>query len=439
MNLDSLSNRGVRAAGTPLRIDYDAFMEAEEDRYHPEDNPSGKLPLNIAENRLSWHELREKIEEITRGTSIPDWVPGYTSTRGAPEFREAAAHFLARHLTDCAIDPERLGVSAGATSVIETTCFALADAGDVAVIPAPCYPVYRQDMGNVPGVERFDLVTHHEPQEIARGPVLDVEHLEGALGEIEAAGKRFRMLVVTSPDNPTGGIHRIERLRRLAGWCIDHGIHMVLNEIYGLSLLDTDHPDIRMDYEGAVPFTSFAQVMADLDSDYLHLWYALSKDLGISGFRVGFLYSLNEALLQAYENFNLPHSISNHTQWLLGKLLTDDHFMDGYVARNQERLTGSYARVVRHLKRLDLPYVPARGSLFVWSDFSELMDGASEEAELGLWKAIFREAGVLLTPGVGFGHTKHGIFRIVHPCVEAEELEVAMKRLGRFVRGARGA
>ena len=439
MSLDSLSTRGVRAAGTPLRIDYDAFMEAEEDRYGPDDNPSGKIPLNIAENRLSWHELRDRIQEITGGASIPDWVPGYTSTRGAPEFREAVAHFLSRHLTGCAVDPEHLGVSAGATSVVETTCLILADAGEVAVIPAPCYPVYRQDMGNVPGVERYDLVTHHEPAEIVEGPVLDVHHLEGALQMIEAAGKRFRMLVVTSPDNPTGGIYGVERLRRLAAWCIDRGIHMVVNEIYGLSLLDTDHPDIRMDYDDAVSFTSFARVMEELDSDHLHLWYALSKDLGISGFRVGFVHSRNAAFLEAYENFNLPHSISNHTQWLLGRLLTDDGFMDSYVERNRAHLTESYACVVRHLKRLGLPYVPARGSLFVWVDLSELMTEASERAELRLWEAIFREAGVLLTPGVGFGHSKHGLFRLVHPCVQPQELEVAMQRLGRFVEEARKA
>jgi 1-aminocyclopropane-1-carboxylate synthase len=123
---DSLSARGRRAASTPLRIDYDAFQETERDRYHPVENPDGRIPLNIAENRLSWPELREKIEELTRSETIPDWVPGYTSAGGAPPFREALAHFLETHLTGCAIDPGGLVVSAGATSVIEMTAFILA-------------------------------------------------------------------------------------------------------------------------------------------------------------------------------------------------------------------------------------------------------------------------------------------------------------------------
>ena len=74
------------------------------------------------------------------------------------------------------MDPDQLGVSAGATGVIEMTAFLLADPGDVAVIPAPCYPVYRKDIGNMAGVERYDLVTYHDVEEARNGPVLDIEH-----------------------------------------------------------------------------------------------------------------------------------------------------------------------------------------------------------------------------------------------------------------------
>jgi aspartate/methionine/tyrosine aminotransferase len=433
MPTSSLSSRGALAADTPLRVDYDAFLEASENPYHPIDNPEGALALNIAENRLSWPELRARIETITRTQEIPEWVPSYTSTLGAPEFREAAAGFLEAHLTGCPIDPDHLGVSAGATSVIEMTGLVLAEAGDVAVIPAPCYPVYSRDLGNVADVERYDLVTHQEISEIAGGPVLTVGHLERALRDLEAAGRRFRMLILTTPDNPTGGIHAYDRLVEIADWCVAHQIHLVVNEIYGLSLIDTDHAAIRDDYPERVAFRSFANHMADQQSDYLHLWWAVSKDLGISGFRVGLVHSRSEAFLRAYENLNLTHGVSNHTQWVLQQLFEDEAFMRGYVARNQARLTEAYALVVRRLKRMAIPYVPSRGSLFVWVDLSELMDGDSSEAEIQLWNELFRSTGVLVTPGEGFGHTKHGLFRVVYPCVSVGELEVALDRLERFV------
>ncbi|MBT3497528.1 MAG: aminotransferase class I/II-fold pyridoxal phosphate-dependent enzyme [Gemmatimonadales bacterium] len=437
MTTSSLSSRGALAANNPLRIDHAAYHEAVANAYHPTENPTGALPLNVAENRLSWSDLRAKIESITTEETIAAWVPGYTSMRGSLEFRRAAAHFLTRHLTRCPVDPEQLAVSAGATSVIEMTSFILADAGDAAAIPAPCYPVYSQDIGSFSGVERYDLVTHHEVSEISDGPALTVRHLEHARTEIETAGQRFRMLILTTPDNPTGGIYSLDTLSEVADWCIKHEVHLVVNELYGLSLIDTRHPEIEADYADDVTFNSFASIMADKQSEYLHLWYALSKDLGISGFRVGLLYSHNAALLEAYENLNLSHTVSNHTQWLLQHLLTDDDFMTSYVVENQRRLTEAYAVVVGALKRLDIPYVPSRGSLFVWIDLSEFMDGDSGQADLDLWQELYRTSGVLLTPGVGFGHTKKGMFRVVYPCVSMKELSVAMERLGAFVKAKR--
>ncbi len=437
MTTSGLSNRGAHAAETPLRVDQALSEDAAGNLYHPMDNPEGALPLNVAENRLSWSDLKEKIEEITAKNEIPAWVPGYTSHLGALEFREAVASFLAEHLTGCPIDPEHLGTSAGATSVIEMTAFILAESGDVAVIPAPCYPVYRQDLGTLSGVERYDLVTHHELSEIATGPVLTVEDLDRARRSIVEAGKRFRMLILTTPDNPTGGVYSERQLLEITDWCIKQGVHLVVNEIYGLSLIDTKHPDLTQDYPEEVTFSSFANIMAEKKSDFLHLWYAFSKDLGISGFRVGLLYSNNAGLLEAYSNLNLTHSVSNHTQWILQVLLSDSPFMTSYLARNRERLTDSYAVVVRFLRRLSIPYVPSRGSHFVWVDLSEFLDDDTESGEMDLWREIYDTTRVLLTPGAGFGHTKKGLFRVVYPCVSSADLTVATNRLAQFVGAKR--
>ncbi len=391
------------------------------------------IPLNVAENILSWEDLRHRIGLLTAQNQVPDWVPGYTSMLGAPAFRAASASFLEKHLTKCNLDPDQLGISAGATSVIEMTSFILADPGDVAVIPAPCYPVYKQDIGNMSGMERYDLVTHHELSEITGGPTLSVAHLERARIEIERAGKRFRILILTNPDNPTGGVYSHQQLVRFTDWCVDQGIHLVVNEIYGLSLIDTQHPVIREDYTEDVVFSSFANIMQAKQSDLLHLWYAFSKDLGISGLRVGLVYSQNESFIKAYGNVNLSHTASNYTQWVLQLLLSDTDFMSSYVANNRARLTESYAIVIRHLKELGIPYVPARGSLFTWLDLSELLPEDSSAAEHDLWLNLYHSADVLLTPGEGFGHSKKGLFRLVYPCVTKHDLETAMDRFSGFV------
>jgi aspartate/methionine/tyrosine aminotransferase len=158
--------------------------------------------LNVAESDLGWETLRSRIVAVTREQPLPDWLPKYTYFAGHADVRRAVANFMSRHLTDCPIDPELLVLTAGAMSAMDTAAHILGDPGDVVVIPAPSYPVYTHDVGLRAGLTRYDLVTHHDIVEISDGPVLTVDHLDGALADIESTGQRFRLLILTTPNNP---------------------------------------------------------------------------------------------------------------------------------------------------------------------------------------------------------------------------------------------
>ena len=434
-NIKTLSKRGQTAFHTQLRVDFDLFFEATGDLYHPIDNPNGKFPLNTAENKQSWHLLKERIELISSEKSIPTWVPNYTSCLGHESFRLTMASFLSRFLIKRPIHPDHLALSVGASAVIEMTAWLLGDAGDVAVFPTPSYPVYKQDVGNKAGMERYNLITHHEISEIAQKPILKIKQLKQAKKDIEAQGKTFKMLVVTTPDNPTGGTYSIKRLEKIANWCIKNKIHLIVNEIYGLSQLDTNHPAIKKDYKKQRKFSSFGQIMHAKQNPYLHLWYALSKDLGISGFRVGLIHSYNESLLKAYDNLNVSHLVSNHTQWILSEVMNDHDFMEKYLQHNQQALTESYVFVIEKLRALDIPYVPSRGSLFIWVNCAKFLKKQTQKAATKFWEDLYQQTGVLLTPGEGFGHSKKGLFRIVYPCFNIADLGVAMERFGAYIKG----
>lgn len=433
----SLSQRGLTASQSVLRIDFKIYFEALNNLYHQHDNPTGTFPLNVAENKLSWGMLRNHIEKLASENHIPNWVANYTNSTGSPTFRKVVAEFLEKFLTHCPIDPDQLALSAGSTSVIDLTSWVLGEPGDVAVFPAPCYPVYKQDIQNKSGLERYDLITHHEISELKSGPPLTINHLESALKEITASGKRFRILVITNPDNPTGGMYELEKLRKIADWCVDHQIHMIVNEIYGLSLIDTKHPQLIDDYEKHMSFQSFATIMQEQQNDFLHLWYALSKDFGASGFRVGLVYSQNKTFLEAYHNLNAPSMVSNYTQWIFELILADHAFLQAYIQSNQQLLTESYLKVVSQLRINQIPYAPAYGSLFVWLDLSEFLTKNTQKAESELWLELYNQTGILLTPGDGFGHSKRGQFRLVYSCVPKNDLEVAMNRLTSFIESKR--
>jgi len=424
LDIFSLSLRGQSLASHAARADMDLFMQASQDLYHPEQNPNGKFPLNVAENLPMVPVVQKKLAEIMQASTPPDWVFQYTSMNGHPEVRETFAHFMEQHLCGCPVDPETIGFSAGASATIEVSSFLLSNTGDVVAIPAPSYPMYTHDMGVKSGLERFDLQTHTDLSEHgAEGPVTPAL-MDEALAEITQSGKTLKILLITTPDNPTGCMYSATRLRALADWCMTHKVHMVVSEIYGLSLVPGNGPEDTC---------SFAQIMQEKQSDYLHLWYAMSKDFGMSGLRFGVAHSLNKAFMAGFGNANIPHMVSNLTQWVVGEMLKDQEFLSAYIPENQKKLTASYTVVTDMLDALGIPYIPASGSLFIWADFSRFLDEESPEGEHALWMEIFHKTGVLLTPGQGFQHRKAGIFRIVHTAVPTDHMRVAMDRVQAYL------
>jgi aspartate/methionine/tyrosine aminotransferase len=430
---NSLSQRGTQASHKPVRVDLEIYQKAMENHYDAKSNPEGCFAMNVAENHLCWEMLRERIEKVARENSIPDWVASYGDPAGVLSFREATAAYLSAFLVKENVDAETLAFSVGATSTIEMTAFLLANPGDTAVIPAPSYPVYTMDIGVIPGVKRFDLQTHHDLGELRSGIPIKIEQLEAAKEKIEATGSRFRMLILTSPDNPTGGIYSQEQFEFLADWCEANKIHLIVNEIYGLSMIDISHPDICKDYLHPITFVSFGQLMAKRKSPFLHLWYSFSKDLGISGFRIGLTHSYNTDFIAGYRNAGLSHGISNYTQWVLTAVLEDHGFMREFIAASQKALTQSYLIVINHLKALNITYSPSYGSLFVWMDMSEFLTEDSEKGQHDLWLDIYQNTGILVTPGEGFGQKKKGLFRVVISSISHQALEVAMDRLKEYI------
>lgn len=427
---NSLSHRGQALIGKPLRADFEKFAQAKENPFDAEQNTEGAITLCIAENVLSWPEMRVKLQAIAQ-EEIPEWVSQYTSILGAPAFQEAFAGFAERKLTTLGansalgLSSEHVALSSGATGIVELTALLLCDEGDVAAFPAPCYPVYTQDIGNKAKVERFDIQPA-APWESAPGQhPLSIADLERTLGELKSKGKQLKMLVLTQPDNPTGTIYSQEQLSDFADWAIANRVHLCVNELYALSQIDHTDQRLSKDYPSQpVRYYSFLREVERHKSPYLHWWYSFSKDFGISGLRAGVLYTRNDQLLEALGNYGAPSLVSNHTQWLLSELLNDDAWVTAFAKTNQQRLTESYVCVIESLRKRNIEYMPARGSLFVWAKFNDTKAPDEE-----FWRKLYDEQQVLLTAPGGFGHSEKGWLRLVYSCVGLEELNTAMARM----------
>ena len=104
----------------------------------------------------------------------------------------------------------------------------------------------------------------------------------------------------------------------MVNWAQSKGIHVVSDEIYGNSM-----------FPGKTA-TSIAEVMLAKNpgtkhymETNVHIIAGFSKDFCMSGLRVGTLLTHNENVLKAIDNLGEYSLVSNHTQWMLTKMLED--------------------------------------------------------------------------------------------------------------------
>lgn len=143
----------------------------------------------------------------------------YTPAAGLPQVREAIAARMSQR-GRIPVDPDQVVVVPGSKNILQFALLALVDPGDEVVLPDPGYPTYRsltQFLGAVakPVAIREELDFRMDLDEVAA-----------------AISPRTRMLIINSPQNPTGGVLTSSDLDRVAELAQRHDLWVVSDEIY---------------------------------------------------------------------------------------------------------------------------------------------------------------------------------------------------------------
>lgn len=180
-------------------------------------------------------------------------------------------------------------------------------------------------------------------------------------------------------------------------------------------------------------FESVLRILGnDLGNDVHHIW-ALSKDFGSSGFRIGTLYTQNTRLLSSVANLNIFSCVSHPMQMVVSEILLDDNFVYPFLHHSRVKIRYSYELCTRRLDEMVIPYVPAKAGIFVYADFSSLLPEQTPEGEARFASLLLDAARIIMTPGSAQHDLKAGMFRICYCFVTPEVLEIAMGRLDRIV------
>lgn len=184
----------------------------------------------------------------------------YGPTQGFPELREAvAAHVSATR--GISVGPERVCIVPGGKPIIFFPMLALLEAGDEVVYPNPGFPIY-ESMIRFLGARPvpIPLVEEH-------GFSFNLDVLRDALTD------RTRMLVLNSPQNPTGGLIPPEDIRAIAEMVRDRDLMVLSDEIYS-----------RICYDGSP--LSIASLPGMLEKTII--LDGFSKTYAMTGWRMGY-------------------------------------------------------------------------------------------------------------------------------------------------------
>ena len=398
-------------------------LEAIFDEYTKE-NPNGQVPLVIAENKLCADILMVKLKNFSAYSSD---VLNYTDTTGLPSAKLVIANFLGGYVFgSTSVSPGHLVLSTGCTALLCELSLLLFEKNDSVLIPAPYYPAFDPDFFGIGGVSTIPVWPLGQPSS-SISPTdankwvlnsLTVDSLDDAYRRSMELNHPPKALLIVNPGNPTGVIYSDEQLLIALNWTKKHGMHLIVDEIYALSV-----------YNSPIAFKSIVTLLEGNLGNHVHVLWGLSKDFGASGLRVGILYSKNEQLLKAFSSINMAFQVSNLVQQMTAHILGDVPFIDQYLATNKKKLKHSYDLVVSHLEPLGISFVtPSGASIFCFADFRALLKENTFEQERALFQ-LLAESGVVLTPGESCHCQIPGFFRICFAWVPEATLLVAMKRI----------
>jgi 1-aminocyclopropane-1-carboxylate synthase len=437
---ETLSLRGKRAT-EPCLPYIGAYIRSLGNQYHPETNKDGVICLCVAENKLSENEVKELFEPTTGDYESPGFVKSdlyyYNDNKGMINFKAKMCRLLKSSLKLAQdVSPENICCSVGTGVILENLALNLCDHGDGILIPSPYYPAFDNDLSVRAGCDIFSCPMAYEApyKSAAKTFVLSQNSLEYGLQHAISRGAIPKLLVLTNPNNPTGTAYSRETILMVLNFAYERQLHVISDEIYA-----------RTVYDDAPGLASFVSALTVVDEDgtdalkawaenFMHIVYGFSKDFCVSGFRIGVLHSKNQALNQALDNVSYFSCIPSIMQDYLmkGLFAKPDKCVEDYTAVNNAKIRTSALALYSILDELHLEYVRANSGIFVFVNFSSLLDAQTVDAEKRLHTVLYEKCRVLFTPGYSC-HGPPGWMRVCFAWVPLKHLKVAFENIKQYM------
>jgi LL-diaminopimelate aminotransferase len=363
--------------------------------------------------------VRHKSEAVARGMDIIDLGVGdpdletpehilkatkialddaqnhhYSSYRGMPELRQALAQWYLNRF-EVELDPETEVLPLiGSKEGIGHIHLAYLNPGDEVLIPDPGYPTYQGGT----------ILAEGKPLYY---PLLKENGFLPDLREIEKLDlSHVRLMHINFPSNPTTTTAPIEFFDKVVEFGLKHNVILCHDAAYS-----------ELYFDGTKPL-SFLQ--AKNAKEIGIEFHSLSKTYNMTGWRLGVAVG-NRDILSALGTVksNYDTGVFAVIQWAGIAALNGDQT---YLSEIRERFQKRRDLFVEGLNRIGFSIQKPRATFYIWGEIPVTLSSRDFS------KKLLDEAGVVVTPGIGFGKYGEGYFRAALTVGEAR-LEEAIERI----------
>ncbi len=341
--------------------------------------PDFKTPLNICEAAFK---------------AMQDGYTGYGPSAGLLEFREVVAEYISE-TRGVDIHPDEVAVTPGAKPIIFFTILALIDEGDEVIYPDPGFPIYESLIDFVSG-KSVPLPLREEV-----GFRFRIDDLVSAISD------RTRLLIINSPQNPTGGTLERADLEAIADLAIKHNFYVLTDEVYSRILYEGTHDSI-------IGFPGMKERTILIEGH--------SKTYAMTGWRLGYGIApkpMADKITQLMINSN--SCTASFTQIAgIEALKGPQDFVVQMVAEFKKRRDA----IVDGLNAIEgVSCIKPLGSFYVFPNVTKLPLSCQKLADY-----LLDDAGVAVLPGTAFGKFGDGYLRLSY----ANSLENIREALARM-------
>ncbi len=319
----------------------------------------------------------------------------YPSYLGMLSFRRAAADWFNKRF-NVSLNPKTEVLSLiGSKEGIGHMPLAFVNPGEYVLVPSPGYPVY-------PVATMFAGGEIHEMPLIEENNYLpDLDAIPGPVLE------KARLMFINYPNNPTAASADKSFYNRLIKFAADNNIIICHDAAYSEIYYDNERPLSFLQIPGA------KKVGIE--------FHSLSKTYNMAGWRIGFAVGNKEAIAGLGKiKTNLDSGIFQAIQEAGIEALNTD---DEVLAKIRDMYQGRRDALYEGLKKLGLDVNKPKATFYLWAKCPEGL------SSMDFTSHLLNKAGILTTPGNGFGAPGEGYIRFALT-VPVKRIKEALKRMG---------